>query len=89
MSLISHRQGEIFKFIKENEPNPVKLNQIVKKFEHWYYSNGRKHVSDIVFRMFSSGKLNKPKTGHYLINYKYKGSKINNDVVDKDQLNLF
>lgn len=89
MSLISDRQKKIFEFIKSNEPEATKLNEIVLKFDFWYYCNGRKHVSDIVFRMFKSGKLLKPKNGYYSVNYKYNGSRINKDEVSENQLNIF
>ena len=89
MSLISDRQKIIFKFIKDNEPNDTKLNDIVKSFGCWYYCNGRKHISDIVFRMFKSGKLLKPRRGYYSINYNYKGHSINKDEVAENQIDMF
>lgn len=80
MTQITDRQREIIKFIRNHDNVEVKLNDIVKQFEGWYYCNGRKHVSDIVFRMLKSGKLLKPRHGYY---------KLNDNPLDPNQMNIF
>ena len=89
MTLITDRQREIIKFIREHPNDEVKLNEIVKKFQHWYYCNGRKHVSDIVFRMLKSGKLLKPKHGYYKLNENPVFFKPDDTPIDPDQINIF
>lgn len=87
MSKITERQRHIINFIRNHEDESVKLNDIVNEFKGWYYHNGRKHVSDIVFRMLKSGKLVKPKHGYYKLNDN--PSKPFKGETDPNQTNLF
>ena len=89
MSKITDRQREIIKFIRTKPDNTAKLIEIVEKFQHWYYCNGRKYVSEIMFRMVKSGKMIKPKRGHYQINDKSVTLYNNNEIIDENQLNMF
>lgn len=89
MTQITERQRQIIKFIREHSNDEVKMKEILDKFEHWYYANGRKHVSDIVFRMLKSKKLLKPRHGYYKLNDKPIWTTPNDEPVDPNQVNMF
>ena len=89
MSQITERQRQIIKFIREHENDEVKLSEIIEKFNHWYYHNSRKHISDIMYRMVKSKKLIKPKRGYYKLNDEPVWTTPEDKEVDPDQLNMF
>lgn len=67
MSKITERQSKILNFIKSHESIEVKRSEIISEFEHWYYCNGSKHISDILHRMIKNGLLKKERSGYYMI----------------------
>lgn len=89
MGRITDRQRAIIEFIRTRPDNTVKLVEVVEQFGHWYYCNGRKHVSDIMFRMFKAGKLLKPKHGHYKLNDKPLNLYNKQEIIDENQINMF
>lgn len=89
MSKVGQRQATIIKFIQDHSEDSVKLKEIVDKFEHWYYYNGRHHIQEIMSRMVRSGKLVRPKRGSYSIPEVQPAGVNTNEVVDPNQTNIF
>ena len=89
MSKITDRQRAIIGFMRTRPENTVKLIEVVNEFKHWYYANGRKHVSDIMFRMYKSGKVTRPKHGHYKLRDVFPAGVNESEIVDENQLNIF
>lgn len=85
-TVITERQVQIIKYLREQPNETAKRADLVEKFKHWYYCNGEKHISDILHRMVKSGKLSKPKHGYYKLDFT--GTKIKLEDIDPNQLNL-
>jgi hypothetical protein len=89
MTRISDRQRQIIDFIRDHENDSVKLIEIVEKFKHWYYHNGRHHISEIMYRMVKSQKLTKPKRGYYAISVVSPIGVNTAEPVDPAQISIF
>lgn len=65
MSKNTERQRKIFEFLMKQPEQTAKRSDIVSEFEHWYYNNGAHHIDGLLYRMWTRGKVRKPKSGYY------------------------
>lgn len=84
---ISEKQTAIINLLRNSSEETLKRSEIIEAFSHWYYCNSEKHISEILFRMTSSGLLVKPKHGFYKIGTGKKPTKQN--PINPNQKNLF